>query len=144
MNNLDILFRGMLKDDNSNFKRGQWVFGDLVRLQDGNRGKPHIYGFGEVLPESVGQFTGFFDDFNKQIFVGDIVQFDSIGYVPSSKVGVVSFKNCSFGISYEFYGSRFHILGSVDEWRDMGASGEITYSYKVIGNIIENSDLLKK
>lgn len=144
MNNLDILFRGMLKDDNSEFKRGQWVFGDLVRLQVGTCSKPHIYGYGEVLPDSVGQFTGYFDNFNQKIFVGDIVQFDSVGYIPTTRVGFVCFQNSSFGICYDYYGPWFHILGSVDEWRDMGASGKITYSYKVIGNIIENSDLLKK
>lgn len=55
----DILFRGIAKTDGQRWKRGQWVFGDLVRLQDGNDGKPHIYGYGEVFPETVGQYTGY-------------------------------------------------------------------------------------
>ncbi len=52
----EILFRGKTKNTN------EWVYGDLVRLKDGNKEIPHIYGFGEVIPETIGQFTGLYDN----------------------------------------------------------------------------------
>ena len=51
-----IIFRGQLKSTK------EWVYGDLVRLKDGKKEIPHIYGFGEVFPESIGQFTGLYDN----------------------------------------------------------------------------------
>lgn len=74
----EILFRGkQLTDD-------EWVWGSLF-IEDGllNNGKTYILtsislnAFTEVDPETVGQFTGFLDKFDKRVFEGDIVRIDS-------------------------------------------------------------------
>lgn len=67
----EILFRGKRKDT------GEWVEGDLVRLKDGAKAIPHIYGYGEVIPDTVGQFTGLTDKNGKRIFDGDILRADN-------------------------------------------------------------------
>ncbi len=67
----EILFRG--KDADS----GLWCYGDLTFSRDR---KPYIrfwahngYLVREVMPETVGQFTGFVDKNKKRIFEDDIL-----------------------------------------------------------------------
>ena len=122
----EILFRGIIKSDNSRYKRGQWAVGDLVRLQDGEDGKPHIYGCGEVFAETVGQYTGLTDKNGKKIFEGDIVNI----YYPKVKVEntVISY------IGASFYGDRFDDAWELDNY----------YQLEVIGNIHDNPELLKE
>lgn len=58
----EIRFRGILKGDNlPYYHKGQWVYGDYVRLCDGKRNIPHIYGCGEIEANTVGQYIGLVD-----------------------------------------------------------------------------------
>ena len=79
----EILFRGKRKDN------GEWVEGDLLQDKDlekcyieyfdycsGENGLEREYCQCEVIPETVGQFTGLIDKNGKKIFEGDIVQHD--------------------------------------------------------------------
>lgn len=77
----EILFRGKLKQNNGDHRKGDWVHGDFVRLHDGNKQIPCIYGFGEVIPETVGQYTGLTDKNGTKIFEGDVVEYKNGSFV---------------------------------------------------------------
>lgn len=146
----EILFRGMSQHTD------EWVHGWY---------QPPIRNYGaaitiiaddgyfediRVRPETIGEFTGLLDKKGKKIFEGDIVELESHGYIPTLDRGVVIFKDGCFGIEYQSDVARrfgwektFHRIGTISEWRDMGASGTITYTYEVIGNIYDNPELLE-
>lgn len=92
----EILFRGKLKSDNGEHKKGDWVFGDLVRIKDGDRIQTCIYGFGEVDPETVGQFTGLLDKNGSKIFEADILEYEHENYIVewSEYKWVIKYKTC--------------------------------------------------
>ena len=79
----EILFRGKRKDN------GEWIEGYYVEARDYLTGEvityifptditlyPHseFSGCEEVIPETVGQFTGLIDDLGNKVFDGDIVK----------------------------------------------------------------------
>lgn len=139
----EILFRGKTE-------KGEWVYGDLIH--------PDLYGNGyaiedftneknncfDVAPESVSEFTGLKDKNGKRIFEGDVVKVESYGYCPLTYVGKVIFKDGCYCIEHMMGGEwmSYHRIGSTERWQDMGASGIITYSYQVIGNIHDNPELI--
>ena len=119
----EVIFRGKLKADNGEFKKGDWVYGDLVRMKDGDNVKTFIYGFGEVIPDTVGQHIGLKDVKGKRIFEGDIFTYWN-KYTKKLCFGIVVAEewNCSccngvFGFSLEGNGSldlRNHDTLTVD------------------------------
>ena len=128
----EILFRAKMKTDNGEYKKGDWVFGDLVRLKDGEKTSTMIYGFGEVIPETVGQYTGLTDKNGKKIFEGDI--FGKVFYVYDiPKNAVVVFRDGAFGfVWYRGETEMYHAFPCV-----------INVVYDVIGNIHVNPELMK-
>ncbi len=125
----EILFRG------KKIKDGTWIEGGFCYGSNRNESiicPKHDFSQ-EVIPETVGQYTGLTDKNGKKIFEGDIVldRFTKI----SSDVAEVKFCTedvASCGCCYEYFsGSGFKANGiRLDEC-------------EVIGNIHDNPELLK-
>lgn len=142
----EILFRGKRKDN------GEWIAGYLIIaderwfilitdniqtysftcLKDGE----YIFGkFIEVIPETVGQYTGELDKNGTKIFEGDIVDvkynIDYVG-VAKERIGMfrVVFHNGCF-MKAKIKGCGLYHIISTDE-------------HTVIGNIHDNPELLKE
>lgn len=88
---------------------------DLTRAQFANS-------FIEVIPETVGQFTGLTDKNEKEIYEGDVVRGDSNGYIKWDN------EDSSYEVEYH----AFH-----KEWLCA-----IHYPIEIIGNIHDNPELL--
>lgn len=116
----EILFRGKRKGYDF------WIQGDLVRKNN----ICYIYMVGiprEVIPETVGQYTGIKDKTEKKVFEHDIVKaYDLIEEI--SFIGVVKYLDGSFCICDTDFCSYYH-------WE--------YYEVEVIGNIHDNPELLK-
>ena len=139
----EILFRGKTSN-------GEWVEGFYVcnRYSIGFAKEPVIYENHyiyakridgekwfktiqvEVIPETVGQFTGLTDKNGKKIFEGDILQYIKYSEIKSE----VSFDDGAFG----FYYDRTHIVVAFSDSEE-GVDAE---DYEVIGNKWDNPELL--
>lgn len=133
----EILFRGKTI-------LGKWIEGDL--LQYLGCGKvyiaQHYKGAGgqEVIPETVGQYTGLTDKNGTKIFEGDIVTYedaeaDYIGYHDNV------FLNCG-EVEFSGWDGICFTNRQTVEMSDLYES-EIIVDCKVIGNKIDNPELLR-
>ena len=123
----EILFRGKTAE-------GKWVYGYYVVLKGAKSTYHYIltgemtfglnYEEHEIIPETVGQYTGLVDKNGRRIFEGDIVKWFSKKYTVVYKDG-------------RFIGEEEHFIG-VDEYGFINLYGEV----EVIGNIHDNKELL--
>lgn len=144
----EILFRGKTL-------LGNWVEGDL--LQYLGYGKTHIVqhykgaGGQEVVPETVGQYTGLTDKNGKKIFEGDIVRTQPFSDKPySSKakykqhIGVVKYRIRHF--KNQFYEQNYEggwIAKIIDYGKFTCCNWNEFFKCEVIGNIYDNPELLR-
>lgn len=122
----EILFRGKTSTE--------WVYGDLRHLNDGRvaiRKDGEIYPY-EVIPETVGQYTGLNDRNGKKIFEGDIVEGDKKYFTYTHPYGKVVYDGGQFVISFD------------DVLEDIECLGAWANAVEIIGNIHDNPELMKK
>lgn len=128
-----INFRGKRIDN------GEWVYGYYQELVDSEN---HYYWISEpneditdVIPETVGQYTGLKDRNGVKIYEGDIISTDlARSYL------IVEYRNGAFMLNCN---------DGLDDYYDIffSTSEEPTEVYKygeVIGNIIDNPELMEE
>lgn len=144
----EILFRGKDIDN------GKWIYGGYVHLHkttycyagsdDGNNdihkivfermtdwNLPNKYMMADVLPETVGQYTGLTDNNGTKIFEGDIlVGFLDEEYPEHETVAVVEWRKCMW-VTHQRNCHPDLLEESDMDW------------FEVIGNIHDNPELLK-
>ena len=135
----EILFRGKRVDN------GEWVEGGFC--YGANRNEPIIcpkHDFStEVIPETVGQYTGLTDKNGKKIFEGDIVA-GALWWQERQKNGAVTFRDGSFGLLWyrgEPLEFTYCCYLPVEQFNAFTSMCNIVY--EVIGNIHDNPELLK-
>lgn len=143
----EILFKGKRKDN------GEWVEGDLINNYDGRKFIGEIIienykgpcadeyeisnGLEEVIPETVGQYTGLPDKNDKKIFEGDIVKEEDC--VHNGEVQI-------YGHKWVVYFDKGFFFGWRKGYKSCGLSKFIPNisGIEVIGNIHDNPELLKE
>lgn len=138
----EILFRGKRTDN------GEWVYGYYVCDETGQISEEpiafiyhlnnHPCGWDlipfEVIPETVGQFTGLTDKNGTKIFEHDIVRCEFNSAPPMN--GKVVFENGAFGLRWKHHGS------GVENFAAFECICNVEYT--VIGNIHDNPELLEE
>lgn len=130
----EIKFRG--KDSITQ----EWLFGNLIQrigyhpgimFQYNDNGKVR-YCEHDIIPSTVGQFTGLHDSKGKEIYEGDIVDFG----LPA----VVKYHPflCSFILDCEDKEPHYN-----DSYSELGKMKKLSKKFVVIGNIHDNPSLLE-
>ena len=134
----EILFRGKAEIN------GKWIYGGVLQTNnwsdisvvndyEGSLNEPpscDVDSF-EVIPETIGQYTGLTDKNGKKIFEGDIVGYYS-DYRKEYDIGTVKYGNFNCSCCSGVYG-----------WFFEGEDIREHSSYEVLGNIHDNPELLK-
>ena len=135
--NREILFRG------KRVGNGNWIEGYFVLLAINEDLKHAIYTgtdegrfiLFEVIPDTVGQFTGLCDKNGKKIFEGDIVRFYDKDWIANG-IATVDFEKGRWKINGHYTTKLSSIV-----WLDLYRTG---FEYEVIDNIYDNPELLEE
>lgn len=131
----------------------KWVYGDLLHYTNRSESNDDSIivtdnNFNIVTPETVSQFTGLLDKNGREIYEWDIVRKKEIGGYGLERIGVVRYyeKDCRFGIDFtatdKFWKRGLFIEGET-QMEDGHCTHTYTLEYEVLGNIFDNSELLK-
>lgn len=150
----ELLFRGVTKE-------GKWVYGDLIHtcggfaiydrtvriettVPDESLGKDVVFQFykDELLPiytASVGRFTGLLDKNDAKIFEGDILK-EEFEYAKGDAINYHGY------VAWNSVTAQFELLGidNVGVLSFYFLCNKLKRKYSVVGNIYENTELLKK
>lgn len=131
----EILFRGK-RDDN-----GEWVVSNCIMQFHGVKFAPRLWAIGdgwvEVIPETVGEFTGLTDKNGTEIFEGDIVRTLAPCYIDKYIKGVVEFGE--YSTSYQSSNVGYYVNWSLN--KNIAIYCKIN-DIEIIGNIHDNPELL--
>lgn len=140
--NRPIKFRGKSIFDE------EWLYGDLVLSSDMMRyailvNDKNCYDECEVIPSTIGQFTGLYDKNGKEIYEGDILQADRF----NASLCVVSWSTERATFAYRFYYKKIDDTHEIDRKTSceytIGDWMKIEKDLAIIGNIYDNPDLMK-
>ena len=150
----EILFKGKRKDN------GEWVYGYYCKYGHTGKEKHYIipsyasdlYAI-DVIPETIGQYTGLTDKNGKKIFEGDIVEFYFFdnGH-KNTKTMLIEWIDSGFRMRELFRNYRLSDDFTIIEEKIFTYRGDIkngvcktnnVYFVEVIGNICDNPELLK-
>ena len=127
----EILFRGKRADN------GQWVYGfyaqelqgqHYILADEGDFYDGPMLTMVEVIPETVGQYTGLKDKNGVKIFEGDVVRY--LNSIESGN-GVVIFDACAFLFNWI----------DIDEIDSLLRYFQCSKELEVIGNLHDNPEL---
>ena len=125
----EILFRGKHKSS------GKWCEGNLHIDKQGiaiiTPDDTPLGCYGQVDPDTVGQYTGLTDKNGKKIFEGDIVKLRLLAAKMEWK-GVCEYRNGAFGLAWQYAGERYCTF-----------AGTCNAEYEVLGNIHDNPELME-
>lgn len=116
---------------------GEWEYGYLVmtpnmdRANIVNKKGINLMQMNDVIPSTVGEFSSFLDETEKEIYEDDIVSFGR-----DSKYQVVFEDGCFYLYHYE--GLKDH-EGNPYRWGAMYRVAEVGFAMKVIGNIHQSN-----
>lgn len=115
----------------------EWLFGDLIQLEKDFTKVFEILDWSkvsdkkakskenlQVIPNTVGQFTGLTDKNGKKIFEGDLLQND---------------KEIIFEV--QWHGALYGFFGYVKKWGSAYSAADFV-NYIIVGNIHDNPELL--
>ena len=117
-------------------KAGKWVYGWYCKVEDRHWITleyaivqfSRIIGFTEVIPETVGQYTGLKDRNDKKIYEGDVLRHYGKNNYPTGHI--------------EYYNGAFCAF-----WKG-GSPERLTKNlmrhFEIIGNLTDNPELLKE
>lgn len=140
------LYRGKRKDN------GEWVYGDLIHGK--GEQKEHLFIWyetdtfpfveeAEVIPETVGQYTGLTDKNGKKVFEGDIIQVE-LGGKPGSRPCPIYFgEYIDADSDYDDYRCIGFYIKTPDGCGNIGMLLTGEFVCEVIGNIFDNPELLE-
>ena len=120
--NRPIKFRAKGKSD------GQWHYGSLLQMGDGYSiaaNKNGTFEMCDVAPETIGQFTSLYDKNRKEIYEGDILDFNGLN------------------IEVRFVRGVFALLCNGDLDQELCGDCRTDLFAKIVGNIHDNPELLK-
>lgn len=151
----EILFRGKRMDN------GEWVDGYYFEREERSFIMTDTYPIDEeynctpiriiaveVIPETVGQYTGLKDKNGKKIFEGDIAKYNTIAANERIVYGIVKYRS-----TYEQYRSH-NPCGYIIDWQKNNSTGrtlredlpfwcDSMSNMEIVGNIHDNPELLE-
>lgn len=143
----EILFRG------KSVETGEWICGWYCEasfgrwplcpsIADSEKARCGEFGFCEIVPETVCQFTGLCDKNGTKVFEGDIIQ--NISFDETVYYGVVRFGKYNTPFREEETNVGFFLEWVPDfAWRrDLAHWTEKDY-IEIVGNIYDNPELLE-